>query len=73
MKTSILAKITPQYIVDDKGKKTGVVLDVKTFASMIEELEDLRDIIEAEKILAKGKKEEGSTIDEIEGSLHKKD
>ena len=71
MKTSVLATIVPQYIVDSKGKKTGVVLDVKTFRSMVEELEDLHDVIEAEKILAKGEEEEGRTIDEIEKSLHK--
>ncbi len=72
MKPSVLNKITPQYIVDNTGKKTSVILDLKTFASMIEELEDLHDIMEAEKILGKGTEEEGSTIDEIEKSLHKK-
>jgi len=73
MKPSILNTIKPQYIVDSKGKKTAVVLDVKTFTSMVEELEDLYDVIEAEKILAKGEEEEGRTIEEIEKSLHKKD
>ena len=73
MKLSVLTTIKPQYIVDSKGKKTGVVLDVKTFKSMVEELEDLHDVIEAEKILAKGEEEEGRTIDEIEKSLHEKD
>ena len=71
MKLSVLTTIKPKYIVDSKGKKTGVVLDVKTFKSMVEELEDLHDVIEAEKILAKGEEEEGRTIDEIEKSLHK--
>ena len=69
MKSSVLTTITPQYIVDNEGKKTGVVLDLKTFASMIEELEDLQDIVEAEKILAKGGEEEGKTLEEIEKSL----
>ena len=73
MKTSVLDTITPQYIVDSKGEKTGVVLDVKTFTSMVEELEDLHDIMEAEKILEKGKDEEGPTIEEIEKSLNKKE
>jgi|SaaInlStandDraft_6_1057023.scaffolds.fasta_scaffold522435_1 PHD/YefM family antitoxin component YafN of YafNO toxin-antitoxin module len=73
MKPTILNAVSPQYIVDDKGKRTGVVLDVKTFTSMIEELEDLRDIVEAEKILEKGENEEGPTIDEIEKSLDKED
>jgi len=69
MKSSVLATIKPRYIVDGKGKKIEVVLDVKTFKSIVEELEDLYDVIQAEKILAKGKKEEGRTIDEIEKSF----
>jgi len=73
MKPSVLSTIKPQYIVDSKGKKTGVVLDVKAFTSMVEELEDLYDIVQAEKILAKGEEEEGRSIDEIEKSLHEKD
>ena len=73
MKPSVLSTIKPQYIVDSKGKKTGVVLDVKTFASMVEEIEDLYDIVQAEKILEKGESEEGRTIGEIEQGLHKKD
>lgn len=40
---------------------------------MLDELEDLYDILQAEKILANGQEEEGSTIEEIEKSLHKKD
>lgn len=26
-----LSEITPQYIIDESGKKTGVILDIKTF------------------------------------------
>ena len=59
MKPSVLSTIKPQYIVDSKGKKTAVVLDVKAFTSIVEELEDLYDVVEAEKILAKGEEEEG--------------
>ena len=65
--------IAPQYIIDSKGKKTSVVLDLKTFMAMVEELEDLYDIVQAEKILAKGEEEEGHTIEEIEKSLNKED
>lgn len=73
MKMSVLDAMTPQYIVDGAGKKTSVVLDLKTFSLIIEELEDLQDIREAEKILAKGKKEYGRTLEEIKKSLRKKD
>ncbi len=31
MKPSVLDTITPQYIVDDKGEKTGVILGRKNF------------------------------------------
>jgi hypothetical protein len=65
MKTSVLETLAPQYIVDSTGKKTSVVLDLKIFSLIIEELEDLQDIREAEKILAKGKKEYGRTLEEI--------
>ncbi len=73
MKSSILDTIKHQYIVDSKGKKTSVVLDIKTFMSIIEELEDFQDVIAAEKILEKGKSLEGRSIDEIERSWKKRD
>jgi predicted HicB family RNase H-like nuclease len=38
----------------------------------MEDLEDLYDIQEAEKILAKDEEEKGRTLEEIEESLHKK-
>ncbi len=72
MKTSILETMTPQYIIDSAGKKTGVVLDFKTFRLIIEELEDLHDIRKAEKILSQGEKEHGKTLEEIEKKLRKK-
>lgn len=72
MKTSVLEILTPHYIIDDHGKRTGVILDPKTFDQLMEELEDLYDVRQAEKILAKGKAEEGHTLEEIEKSLRKK-
>ncbi|MBA3954514.1 hypothetical protein H0X48_04320 [Candidatus Dependentiae bacterium] len=30
-----------QYIVDKKGKKTAVILDIKTFKQLLEEIEDV--------------------------------
>jgi len=38
---SVVSKITPQYIVDTAGKKTGVILDISTFEQLLEEIEDL--------------------------------
>lgn len=40
MKPSI-PKIVPQYITDAKGNKTGVILDIKTFNLLLEEMEDM--------------------------------
>lgn len=35
--------IKPQYITDAKGKKLSVILPIKDFQTLIEELEDLYD------------------------------
>ncbi len=36
--------IHPQYITDNKGKKISVVLPMKDFKAIMEELEELEDI-----------------------------
>ena len=72
LKPTVLEKIKPRYIIDEKGKKTSVILDVKIFKLMLDELEDLYDIAQAEEVLAKGEAEKGRTIDEIEKSLNKR-
>lgn len=36
--------VQPQYITDDKGRKISVVLRMKEFKAIMEELEDLEDI-----------------------------
>jgi PHD/YefM family antitoxin component YafN of YafNO toxin-antitoxin module len=36
--------VHPQYITDNKGKKISVVLPVKEFKTIMEELEELEDI-----------------------------
>lgn len=36
--------VTPQYITDNTGKKISVVLPIKDFKAIIEELEELEDI-----------------------------
>lgn len=38
---ALLSKITPQYIVDRAGKKTGVILDILAFEQLLEEVEDI--------------------------------
>ncbi len=39
-----MVTIHPQYITDDTGKKLSVVLPIKEFKSIMEELEELEDI-----------------------------
>jgi hypothetical protein len=41
LKKNLLSKITPQYIIDKAGKKTGVILDILSFERLIEEIEDI--------------------------------
>lgn len=36
--------VTPQYITDSTGKKISVILPIKAFEQMMEELEELHDI-----------------------------
>ena len=40
-----------QVLYSEEGKKTGVILAVKEFEKLIEELEDLHDLITAYKRL----------------------
>ena len=36
----------PKYIVNDKGKKTSVILPLKDYENLLQEIEDLADIAE---------------------------
>ena len=40
----LTTKINPQYIIDNAGKKISVVLPLKDFKAIMEELEELEDI-----------------------------
>lgn len=37
-------KLTPQFLTDEKGKRTSVVIPLKQFEALLEELEELEDI-----------------------------
>jgi len=67
MKPSVLSDLHVQSIVDKKGKKTGVILDLKLFEARCEELEDLHDIAQAEEIIRKGEKR--YSLEEAEQAL----
>ena len=45
-------QIKPKYLIDEKGHKKAVVMDIKDYQSLmefIEDLEDARDLLKAEK------------------------
>ena len=46
----------PQYITDQGGKRISVILNIKFYKALTEELEDLHDTLKAERRLAETKK-----------------
>jgi hypothetical protein len=42
MKTALRKE--PQYITDKKGKKISVVIDIKDYQKILEEIEELEDV-----------------------------
>jgi PHD/YefM family antitoxin component YafN of YafNO toxin-antitoxin module len=44
---------TPQFITDNTGKKLAVVLPIKEYNKLIEELEDLEDVKEFDKAMSR--------------------
>ena len=61
------SKIKAQFIVDNKGNKKNVILDIKQFEELLKTLEDYYDIATAS--LAKSRKEKTYTLDEIKKEL----
>ncbi len=57
-----------RFVTDDKGKKRAVILDIKLYREMLEDLEDLR-------LLAERRDEATSSLQEVEERLktHRKD
>ena len=46
-----LKKIHPRYIIDEKGEKTAIIIDLneyENFMEIIEDLEDTADLLKAE-------------------------
>jgi len=50
------------FITDDKGRRRAVILDIKLYQEMLEDLEDLR-------LLAERKDEATSSLQEVEERL----
>jgi len=53
-----------QFVIDDKGKKTGVIVPVKQYQKLIEDLHDLA-------IVAERREEETVSLDELKSKLSK--
>jgi len=51
-----------KFITDDKGKREAVILDIKLYQEMLEDLEDLR-------LLAERKDEATSSLQEVQERL----
>jgi len=41
----------PQYLIDDKGQKTSVLLSIKEYQHLMQCLEDLEDILEMDAVV----------------------
>ncbi len=41
-----MLNINPQYLIDDKGQKTSVLLSIKEYQHLMQCLEDLEDTLE---------------------------
>lgn len=44
-----MTQLKEKYIVDEEGKKTAVVLNIKEFNKLLEEIEDYKDRLDLEK------------------------
>lgn len=53
-----IIKRDSKILYDEKNKKSGIVIGVKNFEKLMEELEDLHDL----KMIYKRKKEKGKSV-----------
>lgn len=53
-----------QFVVDSRGKKRAVIIPIDRYERMVEDLEDLKMIID-------GRDEPGSSLEEVERRLRK--
>lgn len=50
-----MPKSKQKYLVDDRGRKTAVVLDIATYQALLDHLEDLEDALELDEALRSAK------------------
>ena len=63
-------KINPSFLFDKDGRPIAVQIDIKAYEALLEEIEDARDIKDAERIIAK--KGKTHTLKEVEKFFLKK-
>ena len=66
-KTKRTRRKAPQFIVDEKGRRTGVLLTLRQYRALLQRIEDLEDIQAAKEALAEGG--EGMPWEEFEKQL----
>ena len=45
----MMLNIKPKYVVDEKGRKTAVVLSIKDYRALMQRLEDLEDTLDLDQ------------------------
>ena len=45
----MMLNIKPKYVVDEKGRKTAVVLSIKDYRALMQRLEDLEDALDLDR------------------------
>lgn len=45
----MMLNIKPKYVVDEKGRKTAVVLSIKDYRALMQRLEDLEDALDLDQ------------------------
>lgn len=58
----MVQKTKEEYVVDSRGRKRKVLLDIRRYRELLEDLEDLR-------ILAERRNEPTSSLEEVEARL----
>ena len=45
----MMLNIKPKYVVDEKGRKTAVVLSIKDYRALMQRLQDLEDALDLDR------------------------
>ena len=64
-----MAKMKQTYIVDERGKRKSVVLDIASYRALLERIEDLEDALELDEAVRT--ETEFRPYEEIRGELRK--